>query len=225
MDSLIFSGSYDHTVKAWDPRTNKSVMSWDYGAPVEKLLVLPGKGLLAVAGGSKVKIFDVLSGAKVTATLSNYSKTVTCMTLNKSHLITGSLDHFLKVWDLTNYKVVHSCKYSAPILSVAVTPDNSTLAVGMSNGLLSIKQKPKKNQLQDSEELDPRRGTLAYFKRGSHYDGNEEDVLITEAKKKKLASYDKYLKSFQYSNALDAALQKVFIIFKIFHNFFRILHM
>jgi U3 small nucleolar RNA-associated protein 15 len=132
-------------------------------------------------------------------------------------LLAGSLDHHLKAYSLTDYKVVHSHKYSAPLLSVDVSPNGSTLAVGMSNGLLSLEPNKKaagavKTQnawLTNPSSAAPRRGSRAYFMRGSSYDGKDEDLFLNSSRRRKLASYDKYLKSFQYGAALDAALNRV----------------
>jgi U3 small nucleolar RNA-associated protein 15 len=37
---------------------------------------------------------------------------------------------------------VHGIKYSAPVLSMAMSPNNTHLVVGMANGTLSIRHKP-----------------------------------------------------------------------------------
>lgn len=43
-------GSYDHTVKMFDARTNQSVISVEHGQPVESVLLFPSGGLLVSAG-------------------------------------------------------------------------------------------------------------------------------------------------------------------------------
>lgn len=43
-------GSYDHTIKLFDARVNKSAMTMDHGQPVESLLLYPSEGLLVSAG-------------------------------------------------------------------------------------------------------------------------------------------------------------------------------
>ncbi len=37
-------------------------------------------------------------------------------------------------------QVAHSFRYPAPITSLGMSPDSRTLAVGMANGMLSVKQ-------------------------------------------------------------------------------------
>ncbi len=48
--NLWVSGSYDHTVKYWDLRSNECVMTINHGAPVEAIVPLPGGSLLVSAG-------------------------------------------------------------------------------------------------------------------------------------------------------------------------------
>lgn len=55
------------------------------------------------------------------ARCSQYHKTVTSLSsfMNGRRLLTGSLDHRVKVIDLISYKVTHSMSYTSPILSIA----------------------------------------------------------------------------------------------------------
>ncbi len=46
-------GSYDHTLKLFDARVDKSVMTMDHGQPVESLLLYPSEGLLVSAGSHR----------------------------------------------------------------------------------------------------------------------------------------------------------------------------
>jgi U3 small nucleolar RNA-associated protein 15 len=53
----------------------------------------------------------------------------------------------------------------------------------------------------------PKPGTYQYFIRGFNHSGNKDDHVIESKRKEKLSKYDRYLKNFQYSNALDAVLR------------------
>ena len=47
---LCLLGSYDHTVKVFDARAEKSVMTIEHGQPVESINLFPSGGLLVTAG-------------------------------------------------------------------------------------------------------------------------------------------------------------------------------
>lgn len=47
---FVVPGSYDHTLKVFDARAEKSAITMDHGQPVESLLLYPSEGLLVSAG-------------------------------------------------------------------------------------------------------------------------------------------------------------------------------
>lgn len=69
-----------------------------------------------------MRIWDAFSRTLLTR-CAQYHKTVTCMCLaqNGKRLLTGSLDHRVKVIDLATYKVTHTMSYTSPILSIAMS--------------------------------------------------------------------------------------------------------
>uniref|UniRef100_A0A8C5YD61 U3 small nucleolar RNA-associated protein 15 homolog n=1 Tax=Microcebus murinus TaxID=30608 RepID=A0A8C5YD61_MICMU len=129
---LFITGSYDHTVKMFDARTNKSVLSVEHGQPVESVLLFPSGGLLVSAGGRYVKVWDMLKGGQLLVSLKNHHKTVTCLCLSSSG------QRKVKVYSTASYKVVHSFDYAALILSLALSHQDETIVVGMTNGILSV---------------------------------------------------------------------------------------
>jgi len=122
-NDLWLTGSYDHTVKLWDLRTGKYVFSMNHGAPVESLLMFPGGGVVVSAGSNELKVWDILGGGRLMRTLSNHQKTITNMSFDASYsrILTASLDHHLKIYNIQDYKVVHSVKYPAPLLCVGIS--------------------------------------------------------------------------------------------------------
>ena len=46
----MLTGSYDHTVKIWDLRSESSVLTVDHGSPVECVRLFPTGGLCVSAG-------------------------------------------------------------------------------------------------------------------------------------------------------------------------------
>lgn len=79
----------------------------------------------------------------------------------------------------------------------------------MAGGLLSIRQRVVKTaevQTRRAQEEQVRGGSYKYFVRGQKVAG-EGDFTLESQKKRRLREYDRYLKAFQYGNALDACLR------------------
>lgn len=204
---LFVTGSYDHTVKMFDARTNKNVLCVEHGQPVESVLLFPSGGLLVSAGGRYVKVWDMLKGGQLLVSLKNHHKTVTCLCLSSSgqRLLSGSLDRKVKVYSTTSYKVVHSFDYAASILSLALSHQDETIVVGMTNGILSVKHRKS----EAKKESLPRRRRPAYrtFIKGKIYLKQRDDIMVNRPVKKHLEWYDRDLKSFRISKALDRVLE------------------
>eukprot|EP01116_Phalansterium_solitarium_P012419 TRINITY_DN28684_c0_g1_i1.p1 TRINITY_DN28684_c0_g1~~TRINITY_DN28684_c0_g1_i1.p1 ORF type:complete len:524 (+),score=16.89 TRINITY_DN28684_c0_g1_i1:42-1613(+) len=210
--NLFVSGGYDHKLFLWDMRTKSSVLTVDHGSPVEGVLFMPGGSVVISAGGTELKVWDILGGTgRFLHTMSNHAKTVTSIALESdgSRLLSGGLDQMVKVYDVRDFSVQHSLTYPAGVLSVAISPDNRQVVVGMSDGMVSVKTRVVKMQevVQHRHTQDQiRRGTYRFFIRGKNSQAGKEDYRVEKARKEKLKDYDKYLKKFQYKNALDAAL-------------------
>ncbi|KAJ7399004.1 U3 small nucleolar RNA-associated protein 15 like protein [Pitangus sulphuratus] len=214
---VFITGSYDHTVKLFDARTKSSVMTIEHGHPVESVLLFPSGGLLVSAGGRYVKVWDVLKGGQLLVSLKNHHKTVTCLCLNSSgqRLLSGSLDRHVKIYSTTSYKVVHSFNYATSILSLALSvstvdifldkPEDETIVVGMTNGVLNVKhRKPEERNEKSQKKRQPAYRT---YVKGRTYMPKQEDFCVSKPVKRVLRKYDKLLKSFESSKALDAVLE------------------
>jgi U3 small nucleolar RNA-associated protein 15 len=92
------------------------------GAPIEDILAFPSGGVGVSVGGPILRVWDLNMGKCVRA-LSNHQKTVTCAAFDgsKGRVLTGGLDMMVKVYDVEEWKVVHTMRYPAPILSLAVS--------------------------------------------------------------------------------------------------------
>ncbi|CAM9242267.1 unnamed protein product [Pylaiella littoralis] len=220
------SGSYDHTVRVWDTRQPKeNVLELNHGAPVEACLFLPGGGLCVSAGGNDVKVWDLLGGGggRLLHTLANHQKTVTCLALDGtgSRLLTGGLDRHVKIYNLENFKVVHMLKYQAPVLALALAPDNSSLVAATTDRTLTIRRRDLRHAaalaargggvgggggMIGSAPRSVRTGTARYFNRGKTEAAGQGDVKVASMKSKALASYDESLRKYRYREALDRGL-------------------
>ena len=210
--SLVCAGSYDHTVRIFDMRSGQASCSFNHGAPVESVLFHPTGGLVYSCGGNTTKVFDTLSGRKEPiAEMCNHQKTVTCLCLNDegSRLLTGGLDHFVKIYDTESFAVVHSMYFPSPVLSIALSRENLQMAVGFSSGssewrIREVSSVQRKAEMKRKEYY--RSGTYHYFMRGQSARPSADDFRIESVRRRKLQPYDQFLKEFRYSDALDAAL-------------------
>ena len=129
--NLILTGSYDATVRLLDARTGECEMvmggsSADgakNAAPVEQVLMFPSGTVALSTAGPILRIWDLVAGGRCTRALSNHQKTITALAFNASasRLLTGSLDQMVKVYDVSSYSVVHTMRYPAPLLCLAIS--------------------------------------------------------------------------------------------------------
>jgi len=221
---LVLTGSYDATVRLFDTRSGLCEMIMGSGvrdrsenAPVEQVLMFPSGTVVLSAAGPILRVWDIVAGGRCTRALSNHQKTVTALTFNANadRLLTASLDQMVKVYDVSSYKVVHTMRYPAPLLCLAISPDETHILGGMSDGTLSVRRRQPKATKAQGEQLNssdvyadipgdlrsiPRRLPKAMRDAG-------ELQMITQPVKK-LKEYDKLLKAFKYSSALDTVLKK-----------------
>jgi U3 small nucleolar RNA-associated protein 15 len=106
------------------------------------MLVFRASGF-PVAGDTTLKVWDLLGGARLVHEFSHHQKTITslCLDSSSSRLMSASLDHMIKFYDVSTYNVVHSTKYPEPILSMQLSPDSTKLAVGQVNGQLIVRRR------------------------------------------------------------------------------------
>nr|QSQ68591.1 hypothetical protein PY_020209 [Puya raimondii] len=235
---LFATASYDRVVKLWDVRAaanSNSVLALDHGDPVESVLFLPSGGLLASAGGNSVKIWDVIGGGRLVHSVESHNKTVTALSLGRtgaldggkdggeSRLLSVSIDGYLKIFDFAAFKITHSMRYPAQLLSVGFSPSGLLRVVGTSNGIIYMGKKKKREEEEDegakaASEFDwsnpkPENPVLRptnfrYFRRGQNEKPGESDFVIKRPAKVKLAEHDKLLRKFRHKDALVAALNK-----------------
>jgi U3 small nucleolar RNA-associated protein 15 len=219
------SGGYDGAVRLWDARVPGGQLAAPatHGGPVESVLFLPGGSLLVSAGSGGLRVWDVLGGMRQVAAFCNHQKSVTCLALDGGgqRLMSGGLDRHVKIYDLATYKVTHGLKFPAPLLSLAISPDDAVLATGTADSSLTLRRRRRRRSSKEDEDAaadnlrTPRTGTLAYMNRGTGSAAAaaaaEGNVAVSVAsggvpKKVRLKAYDQLLRKFRYREALDQAL-------------------
>lgn len=220
---LIASGSYDHTVKLWDLRENSHIPtnSFNLSNPVESVIT---RGTFLIASASKsVKIIDLVAGKVIKTFPTLHSKTITTLCSYNDFWFTGSLDGIVKIFD-THFSFVTSLSFvPSQLLSIAV--NSKAFNVGATDGtLISRRFKSKETEEKVKEVLNAhivkRQQQQRYFQWRQPDDDDDDafnnqfptmdddTVVIKEVERKKLnlASYDRKLKKFNHTKALDLSL-------------------
>jgi U3 small nucleolar RNA-associated protein 15 len=204
-ENTILSGSYDNTIKMYDIRSNKCVMTLTHGSPLESLVFLPTGGIFISAGGNDIKVWDIVSGGRQLTNISQHTKTVTSLAVTSDgrHLISGSLDRKVKFFNTTNYQMINNIDYTNSILSLGISRDNSTLAVGQVDGTLAIHRREQKNEEMKVEKLRAKRRKQRNFKGA--------DEVVERFRMERQEKYDNLLRKFEYSAALDCVLTRGYV--------------
>ncbi|WVQ95554.1 hypothetical protein IAU59_002651 [Kwoniella sp. CBS 9459] len=234
--SLLLTGSYDSTMRLHDvrlpPEQANTITMRHGGAPVEDILAFPSGGVGVSVGGPILRVWDLSMAGRCVRALSNHQKTVTCVAFDgtKGRVLTGGLDTMVKVYDVEEWKVVHTMRYPAPVFSLAVSPDDTHIAAGLSDGTLSVRRRdPKASELANSDSasntnLSLQGGAYEYFADmeaifgTGHLKAKKKDLgpvvgpadefRVESRRRTRLKDFDKFLKGFKYSAALDAGLKK-----------------
>lgn len=199
---IILSGGYDNIVQMYDTRTDSKVLTCNHGSPVESLLFLPSGGIFLSAGGTDIKIWDLLAGGKLLGSISQHHKTITCLRLasNNTRILSGSLDRHVKVYDVGSFKVLHTLDFPNAVLSLGISKNDETVVAGLVDGLVSIS---RRNLDAPADKLTQKKVS---YKFRAYSAPATVDTIVEEEEKEKQGKHDVCLRKFKYSKALDQVL-------------------
>lgn len=95
---------------------------------------------------------EAASTAGLLRRMANFQKTVTCLAVaprawhlraQAPRLLAGSLDGHVKVFELDAFGVTAASRYPAAVLSLAISPDASAVAVGTADGSLCVRRRKR----------------------------------------------------------------------------------
>lgn len=197
--NIVASGGYDNIINMYDLRTNSATMSMDHGCSIESLIFLPSGGLLLSAGGTEIRVWDVMAGGRLLAKLSHHHKTITCLQVGSDgkRFFSGGLDRHVKIYDVSSYQAVHTLTFPNSVLSLGVAPNDQTVVAGMVDGLISI-------QNMESNDVNLKTNEKAENKAMSP---SEFDHDIPEIPELTETHYDHWLRKYEYVKCLDYVLR------------------
>src|SRR5918992_3170335 len=131
---MLASGSFDHTVKLWEPRSGKLLRTLEgHKSPVLSVAFDPQGGTLASGSGDKtVKLWEARSG-KLLRMLGGHQGSVYSVAFDPQGetLASGSVDKTVKLWEARSGKLLRTLEgHQESIMSVAFDPQGGTLASG-----------------------------------------------------------------------------------------------
>ncbi|GAA6047740.1 hypothetical protein JCM3770_001754 [Rhodotorula araucariae] len=159
--------------------------------------------------------------------LSNHQKAITTLCWaeaenGEKRVLSGGLDGLVKVYDpQENWRVRHTMRYGGQVMSLAISPNNSHLVAGLSDGSLSIRTRAgvgRKAGVPIEKVTPSYDAILAGMGHGGVvYSGKqageglkatfEGEVKVTKERRRKLTEWDRMLKNFRYGDALDSVLR------------------
>lgn len=215
---MFVSGGYDGKINLYDTRAEQAITrTLDHGSPVESMLFLPNGSVFISAGGTQIRVWDLISGCRLLTTISQHHKTITCLQLGSDgrRLLSGGLDRHVKIYDVSTYKTVHSLTYPNAVVSLGVAAKDQAVVAGMVDGLVSIKRmivESRPSHLKQIRESNRFKAQGQQQRDAPKEDQNEPEpepdvqVKRRQLKPSKLQQYDVYLRQFNYKKALDSVL-------------------
>lgn len=203
----FLSGSYDHRVNLWDPRTGMDAPLQTSGSvitqAVEALCYAPSEEIVAVGAGDRVLVFDPRKGLSTPLFEGSFhTKSVVALAYSRKmrSLLTGSLDCRVKMFALDGSELhcISNKRFEQGVAAVAVHPASTEYAVGTVTGELSVYRFKEAEKDADAGEEEAAAAALML---DTAKPRSKERVL-----RDKMAEVQFQLGSYQYGKALKTAL-------------------
>lgn len=154
-NNLALLGSADGSLRLWDLRSGAVLVEravlQGHDSPVQAVALSADGAMLAGSGGRAflsenrddnlyaISVWDVDSVSLIGG-LRGHTDSVTDLvfTDDNSTIISGSLDGFVHVWSVAGLQETSFIEIGEPITSIALSPNQTTLAIGTQTGSIAL---------------------------------------------------------------------------------------
>lgn len=114
--------------------------------------------------------------------------------------MSASLDRHVKIYDISTFKVVHNIDFPNAVLSMAISDHDDVLAVGMIDGVISIRKRE-----QPAQNSGEKKGLFKFAP--DHVQTSTVDQVVAHQKAATEPEADKFLRKMEFSKALAIVLK------------------
>ena len=138
-DGTLASGSYDKTIKIWNPQTGVCIHTLKGHTGIVRTLAQLTDGTLASGSyDTTIKIWNPKTGACI-HTLQGHTHTVTALAqLTDGTLASGSCDNTIKIWNLTTGACIHTLQGGTCYVQALAQLTDGTLVSGSGDKTIKI---------------------------------------------------------------------------------------
>ncbi len=136
----IASGSSDSTIKTWNTKTGKEVLTFKgHESPVFSIDWSPdSKSIVSGSTNGTIKTWNAETGNEI-KTFSGHTNNVSAVAFSPDgeYIVSGSWDKTIKIWDAETGETTKTLKgHEKPVLSVYWSPDDKHIASGSSDNTI-----------------------------------------------------------------------------------------
>ncbi len=218
--SSVLCGSYDGSVSLLDTNNPAPLSVFQHGDPVQDVAAFSNGFSFVSVGGKQAKLWDLRNSTAPVreATVSQKDISQARLALDNRRLLISSYDGHLKVLDTADFQVTHQFNFKQPVMCFDFVSSYSQIGVGLADGSFLVEKKNLQKGVGEEEEPDMFKDffksadgdkvvkNYKYFNRGMFEQPQDYTLVQGEAKRAKTKAYDRFLKKFEFKNALLCTL-------------------